>query len=62
MTTAALSAAPAKKPRRNRRRRSARWARAGLLVLAVGVSGVVIGQTTLRMLDTHNASKVAAAP
>ncbi|PVM84276.1 LPS export ABC transporter periplasmic protein LptC [Caulobacter radicis] len=61
MTIAALSVAPAKKPRRNRRRRSARWARAGLLVLAVGVSGVVIGQTTFRMLDTHRAAKAATA-
>ena len=61
MTTATLSTAPAKKPRRNRRRRSARWARASLLALAVGVSGLVIGQAAWRMLDTHRAAQAQAS-
>lgn len=60
MTTAALSTA-AKKPRRNRRRPSARLARAGLLVFAVGVSAAVIGQTAWRMIDARNATKAATA-
>ncbi|MBI1683835.1 LPS export ABC transporter periplasmic protein LptC [Caulobacter hibisci] len=60
MTTAALSTA-AKKPRRNRRRPSARWTRAGLLVFAVGVGVAVVGQTAYRMIDARNAVKAATA-
>lgn len=59
MTTATLTAV--QKPRRNRRRRSARWTRTGLLVFAVSLSALVVGQTAWRMAGSHRAAQASSS-